>query len=668
MASTTSFRHRLQIQSQFLGGGGGSTNAPLSPSNNRLHTPAAINTTTTTLARPPLSPRGYSAAAATGMSRFVEGSMNDRVSAAPPPGFLGIGPGLEDAGGGGGWESLAQQHQQQQQREETGGRYHLRRPRSTAGWVRSSNSTATQQQQQEQQSGGSGSGKQGGGVVKKTSFLAPLWDGVKEKLHLNKSKSSGSIGRVVNSVVGGERRVEKERVERGGKEKVERVDKEREREKVVPATSTTGYPSREEVLESYKNLMASGFFEAHAIRGGRHPLRAPAGSVAGAKSFAEHMGVPKSPTGKSFADHMAQPRSPTASPAKAFAAHMAVPVTAPSPTGKSFADHMAAAQQLKPTSPIPSPTRMPPAPPRTTSKATSDGIPSPQRGTKRVASVDLAGDAGMATRKLVKKLRHSASRISMELTGREKDSYYTFGGSVKSRPSTSWNSAAASAFGSSVASPPSVTVSSSSCSSSITNTDETVSIHQAGKLTKAKEGRRRKILGLTRRQQQQREPTTPAEADPDPDAMIIDEPDQQQPRKSESDHSRMSIDQDHHHGQNHNKKLPRDATPPPPEFHHHHYHYPQRMRVSSTTSSVMSVQKHEHEPLSVVPDPNQGIPFVPRIPREFCEAMTALVPVAAAAPVVVARQGMIVHGESGSKETKRDSGLGEDVENIPVWG
>ncbi|KAK4035289.1 hypothetical protein C8A01DRAFT_48495 [Parachaetomium inaequale] len=564
------------------------------------------------LSRPPLSPRCHSAVAITGQSRFVEGSMNDRVGctrygvgggwageyrgAPPPAGQRSRGGGYVGGGGRGGGEVGS-----------AAGRYALRRPRSTAGWVRSTQVAQPQQQPQEQR----------GGVVKKTSFLAPLWDGVREKLHLSKSKSSGSIGKVVNSVVGGGER---------------KIDREKEREKLMgegkvaspqalpqappPAPSTVGYPSREEVLESYKNLVASGFFEAHAIRGGRHPLRTGAALEKG-KSFAEHMAIPEampSPTRKSFSEHMA------------------APVTAPSP-GRSFADHMAT--QQKPTLPFSSPTRMaPPPPPRGSSQGKPGTLTSPQRGTKRGASMDLASDAEMVTRKLVKKLRHSASRLSVELAG-ARDNYYANHGTLRSRPSTSSKppgplSPTSSVF-SGITSPPSIKAPAA---------DDTMSIRH-GRLTKPKDGRRRRILGLTRRH---RSPA-PATTETDPDAMMIDEPEQQQQPP----------------------KLHRITTPPPAAF---RTHYPRGLRASSTSGSSITMSLHEHEPLSVVPDPNQGIPFVPRIPREFCDAMAALVPPAAAAtPVVVVPGEVKKEGEDGKgKNGNRDSGLGEDVENIPVWG
>ncbi|KAK4240304.1 hypothetical protein C8A03DRAFT_13347 [Achaetomium macrosporum] len=614
----TSFRHRLQkLQTQHLppppwsGGGSASAISPQQPRSAISVEPrsAVSHHEPRSATRPPLSPRRLSAAAVTGQSRFVEGSMNDRVSAAPPPGFLGFDDEDEDdVKAAFGWDSNNNASRARAGSHTVGGtglggRQHLRRPRSTA--------VTMQEHHQHQQRGSNG----GGGVTKRSSFLAPLWDGVREKLHLSRSKSSGSIGRVVNSVVGG-----------GGKLLGE---KEREEHKVA-ATPTVGagYPSREEVLESYKNLVASGFFEAHAIRGGRHPgpLRT-AGDESG--------------------------QGPVA--------------VLPSPTGRSFADHMAAAQQqqqqqqhpVQPACTLSSPTRSsmgpPVLPPRGSPQRKLNTMyeTSPRRGTKRGASIDATGDTDFSPRKLVKKLRHSASRISMELTGMMDTHLYHSYATVKSRPSTSSYppgplSPTFSIF-STITSPPPVRTSFS---------EKTASSIRHGSLTKAKDGRRRRILGLTRRHRSPAPAVASTEADPD--AMMIDKPEPQpQPQIQQSTaqlpgSTRSSVEQQ--------RKVPRILTPPPAAFRSHPP--PPRLRTSSTSSSVASVQHVEHEPLSIVPDPNQGIPFVPRIPREFCDAMSAMVPPA----TEVMTMGNGGGADPKTKNVNRDSGLGEDVENMAIWG
>lgn len=526
--------------------------------------------------------------------------MNDRVSAAPPPGFLG-------SGAGDGMDVEAESE-----------RYHLRRPRSTAGWVRPGQAGQVQQEGGREQAvlqrGGGGGGH---GVVtakKSGGFLAPLWDGVREKLLLRGSKSSGNMGRAVNSVVA-ERKVERGPMVVGGEERNRDrgVASSAPTAPPVPVPSTAGYPSREEVMESYKNLVASGFFEAHAIRGGRHPL--PPGANAPVRG----------------------------------------PVVVPAPTGRSFADHMAAAQQqhqLQPAVTFASPTREnmgpPPLPARSSSQGKDDTIPSPQRGTKRGASVDLAGEAEMVTRKLVKKLRHSASRISVELSGaRDNIQRHHFGyNTANSRPSTSSNpsgplSPTSSVF-SGITSPPRATDPA---------TDDTASIRH-GKLVKTKDGRRRRILGLTRRGR------TPAaeSAHPDPDAMVLDEPEHPPPPPPHATSTTTTITEQHHQ----HPRPARILTPPPASF---------RSRTRTSNHGLVAhatQQTQTHEPLSVVPDPNMGIPFVPRIPREFCEAMAELVP-AAVVTVEGSTEGKGM-GKTGGGNANRDSGLGEDVENIPVWG
>ncbi|KAK4121818.1 hypothetical protein N657DRAFT_682324 [Parathielavia appendiculata] len=600
MSSTASFRQRLQIQTTMSprpwpGGGA------VSPEQQQHRSPVP--------SRPPLSPRCYSATAVTGQSRFVEGSMNDRVSAAPPPGFLGHD---EDTGA---WEVQGQQQEgagEQARDNGSSARYHLRRPRSTAAWaVGSSSSGMGNQVSKEQQ--GQQQQQRRGGVTKKSSFLAPLWDGVREKLHLSKSKSSGSIGRVVNSVVsggangGGEGRMEKEGAPVGGAE---------DRAKMPPPSTTAGYPSREEVLESYKNLVASGFFEAHAIRGGRHPPRTGGNG-------------PALEQGRSFVEHMG---------------------TMSSPGAKSFADHMAAQQQHRPALPLSSPTR-PPPPPRISSQGKSNTAPSPQRGTKRGASIDLAGDAEMVTRKLVKKLRYSASRLSMDLpmVREKRTSHYSSYGTVRSRPSTSSNVPGPLSPTSSVFSG----ITPSLAHQPLPTADDTMSTRH-GKITKPKDDRPRRILRLGRRQHRAPEPATTTDAvTDDPDAMVIDEP------------TTSTIVTE----QRHPKTQLRKVTPPPAAFRSTHHHPRGGLRSSSTSSSVMSIDRehdeHGQEPLSIVPDPNQGIPFVPRIPKEFCEAMADLVPSASAAVVVVVPPGETIE-DGMAKNGNRDSGLGEeDVENLP---
>jgi hypothetical protein len=248
----------------------------------------------------------------------------------------------------------------------------------------------------------------------------------------------------------------------------------------------------------------------------------------------------------------------------------------------------------------------------------------------------------MVTRKLVKKLRHSASRISVELTGGREHYHYSYGTS-RSRRSTSSNR-------------PGPLSPTSSVFSGITSprssiADDTVSIRRS-KLTKPKDGHRRRILGITRRNRSPA-PTAAAPTEADPDAMVVDEPERQpQPEQRPQPESATT------------EQLPKV----------HRTTYPRTTYPRTTLrggSTLKSVQ--QDEPLSIAPDANQGIPFVPRIPREFCDAMAAMAPPAAA---VVAASGEVKKEEvkakakakAKGKNGNRDSGLGEDVENIPVWG
>ncbi|KAL2160908.1 hypothetical protein VTH06DRAFT_1106 [Thermothelomyces fergusii] len=705
---------------------------------------------------PALSPRcfgGSGATAATvlltGQSRFVEGSMNDRVSTAPPPAFLGLdrddrggddddenddGDGGDDRDGSGGGdadEDGAGNHGNSSGWAEewgvlvgrrlltrgmiggggygtTGGvnsssgggggggvggggggggamssvsRYGLRRPRSAAGsWYRSlSVSTAQQETQQ----------KGDGGVAKKSSFFAPLWDGVREKLHLNKSKSSGSIGRVVSSMVGGggspERKVDREKVKErllGREEKAGSAAQARPQPSRMAA-----YPSREEVLESYRNLMASGFFEAHAIRGGRYPLR-----TGGAAAAAASNGT------------------------RSFAEHMATSQTAAAPTGKSFADHLAAVrQQQRPPPALPlssSPMRgsmaPPPLPPRRSSRGKPAGSCSPfspYRGTKRGASLELASDAEMVTRKLVKKLRHSASRLSLDLTGaRKKSLQYDLDILGRPRPSTAGTLSPTSSTFSDFTAPPSFRDFRCDVVDADHRDDDNTSI-RPGRLTKPKDGGRRRILGLARRRPFSEQPPSAGAVEAEPDAMMIDEPLKEQQQQQQQQDAAYDEREPGQISGAPGQKLPRarrNFTPPPAAF---LSNVRRSVRlVSSSESDVMSLEENDGEtraepepgthgnesededderPLSVVPDPNQGIPLVPRIPRGFCDATAALAP---HAPVVVAvaagssgeaaaktkkkmeREAEVRNAGNEAKAAYRDSGLGEDVENIPVWG
>ncbi|KAL2117091.1 hypothetical protein VTJ04DRAFT_9259 [Mycothermus thermophilus] len=805
VGSGTSFRHRL-LKQQAQGLHIQTQNLPFPlPQQDRAEPWSPGSGPSTPRVMPPVSPRVInSAAVVTGQSRFVEGSMNDRVSTAPPPGFLGFEPDDDDdddddsdeyeaaardseerkrredsreraAAAAAGRLKRFQRHQQRMSESDaragsgsgaagtTSGLNHLRRPKSTAaGWLGQS-----AQSEQQQRAGGNG-------VVKKTSFLAPLWDGVREKLqHLNKSKSSGSIGRMVNLV--GERKSSGEKAAKAELEKHQ-----------SSSSSTTAYPSREEVLESYRNLVASGFFEAHAIRGGRHPLRVPGGNTT-----SNNGNGPASPTGsKSFADHMAA--SPPVSPSAASFAEQISSLSSrdssnlPSVSGRSFADRMAARQQEEqqqqqqqkqqrfsaPPAPI-RPMDPPPLPPvraSSTSAASSSSssrisrqipralLPGHHRGTKRAPSLDLAADAEMVKRKLVKKLRYSASRMSADLPRSNRASSSSSGQRARHQHSHSYSggygggySAGRTSTSSDRLAPLSptesvfshISIASTSAAAApapvpvAVEVDETKSLKQHRKLTKS----RRRILGIRRTRSPSPSKSTVVNGSErrsgevemqDADAMMLDEPElppthhhqqhqQQQDEepkvilvpgpKSATPAATIPIPISTSTSSRNSSKQHRNITPPPATFfrpHHGHHQDTQPQR------------KH-HEPLSILPDPNQGIPQLPRIPREFCDAMGALAPPVPATTVTTIvntntasdvslatvgsvasvaagsvggehergviglaistpsvsnsfnekMDGLVLGGVAGGGN--RDSGLGggkgeEDVENIPVWG
>ena len=496
-------------------------------------------------------------------SRFVEGSMNDRASAAPPLDFLGP-------------NDVAAYERQFYDAEER------LRPFSSAGQYQN---YGYPQPSQWPHKPGPPSRK--GNKIK-------FWDGVKEKLHLTRSQSWANIGAGI------------------GKEN--RLLLAQTRTPHETNAPPVGYPTREEVMESYKSLAASGFFESHAIHGTRHPLR----------QTVSNDGRPSTEMG---------PRTRPLLP----------PIDFTKPT---FAQHMAARQQHSsgfPAVPYSSTRRPHPSEPpsvlpqRPPLLARADEIISPSRGTKRAAAPD--SDAPFSTetgaRKLVKKLRRSASRISTDLSGPPPSMLNNIN-PFKPRPSTSSNA-------------PTVTsiMSSLTAASSGTRASPPPPISQRTptKLTKAKQHPRRgRVLGLgginiaRRRSRSRSRPRTPRrEAGPSPlamnpvtttvpvlsiplvdDAMLLDSP--------ERSPARMSMER------------PITALAPPPSF-----HYPARKRGQAVEGIT--------QPLSVVPDPNRGIPGVPRIPVEFCE-------------------GAVFGKPSSPKAGSRDSGLGddEDMENVVrVW-
>ncbi|KAJ4320068.1 hypothetical protein N0V84_006053 [Fusarium piperis] len=188
-------------------------------------------------------------------SRFHEGSMNDRTSAAPPAQFLGP-------------DEIAA----------------LERPvpSSTRSQPRPVSDDWADKQ------------------VKRGRLLGRVWDGVRGRLRFEKDGEDerGSRRR--------ERSRKRDQSEQRGRERV-REDRHRE-EKPVEEPQRDEMPSREEILANYHHLMASGFFSSHAIQSTRQP---PPGSSQSSAHSSSHSSV-QPPTPASSASILeALSRAPT---------------------------------------------------------------------------------------------------------------------------------------------------------------------------------------------------------------------------------------------------------------------------------------------------------------------------------------------------------------------
>ncbi|RKU41487.1 hypothetical protein DL546_000032, partial [Coniochaeta pulveracea] len=309
-------------------------------------------------------------------SRFVEGSMNDRASNTPPVDFLGPD------------EIAAYERQFYLDKSSTTGS--KMRPVSTNGSVALSTSS------------------------KRSSFFSA----VRERFSMTRTKSSSSIMTKSSMSV------------REEQPPLPRHNSMAE----SPSTTITmpdHYPSREEVMQNYKSLVDAGFFSSHAIQGTRHlppPSVAAAGVTVAAAPSQQRMEapLPESPAPNTQGLPFSKPvRVLTKRPetARPFAS-IPYSATQPSATG----------DPPKTTYPMPDPRPPLPGLSRTSQKENdyklmppppSPGPSSPQRGTKR-GMADMAGGAteremmngsteGNA-RRLVKKLRKSASRVSADLT------------------------------------------------------------------------------------------------------------------------------------------------------------------------------------------------------------------------------------------------------------
>lgn len=343
-------------------------------------------------------------------SRFQEGSMNDRTSAAPPVHFL-----------------------DREQREA------LERPATRSQPRPVSDDWADKQ-------------------VKKGRLLGQVWDGVRGRLGLKREPDEDKGSRKRDRSRKGERdenRRERSRVrsrsrprerstarerESDEKAKTEKEDKARE-EKLKEDVQKGEMPTREEILANYHHLVASGFFTSHAIQSTRQPppgaISGPAQAGASSARFPPRSATPQPPP----------PRAPT--PATRPKSSSSKPQSAPKqrssheqPEAATY-DELVASGFFSPPTPQfargPSPSPAAPAPiihstrssrdflqppaPRWASRAgspnhsrTPSPMPSPasSRGTKRaaiVASDDEDGeDSAHDPPTPKKKLRKSASR------------------------------------------------------------------------------------------------------------------------------------------------------------------------------------------------------------------------------------------------------------------
>ncbi|KAF4947417.1 hypothetical protein FSARC_13967 [Fusarium sarcochroum] len=163
-------------------------------------------------------------------SRFQEGSMNDRTSAAPPVHFLGPDE-----------------------------RAALERPALTK--IKSNNNTRPVSDDW--------ADKQ----VKRGRLLGQVWDEVRGRLGFRRDSEEerGSRKRSRSR----KRDQEEHRGRQREREETPREEKPTEL-KTVEEAPREDMPSREEILANYHHLMASGFFSSHAIQSTRQP---PPGSV-----------------------------------------------------------------------------------------------------------------------------------------------------------------------------------------------------------------------------------------------------------------------------------------------------------------------------------------------------------------------------------------------------
>ncbi|UZP33974.1 hypothetical protein NXS19_001790 [Fusarium pseudograminearum] len=313
-------------------------------------------------------------------SRFQEGSMNDRTSAAPPVQFLGP-------------EELAA----------------LERPALT--YAKSNNARPMSDDFSDKQ-------------VKKGRLLGQVWDEVRGRLGFRKDneddrglrKRSRSRKRDQDDQRGRERE----------REDIQMTDMPDSRNNLDPPRDDM--PSREEILANYHHLMASGFFTSHAIQSTRQP---PPGAV---QQAAQQIAAPpadlmdalsRTPTSQGTAP---PPPTPPVEPRSPLRAKFPLKLQSPpgNPGAATYEELVASGFFTPPlsagaSSPTPSVPPLPRQGSRTgtpSASCTTSPIQSPasvsSRGTKRAAADSNSdAEAGIGARDSPtpkKKLRKTSSR------------------------------------------------------------------------------------------------------------------------------------------------------------------------------------------------------------------------------------------------------------------
>ncbi|ROW03749.1 hypothetical protein VMCG_05455 [Cytospora schulzeri] len=222
-------------------------------------------------------------------SRFIEGSMNDRASNAPPPGYLGAAAAEDTA------EYERQFALDWRAPDASSPRPGNRSSVVSIGSAASPTSPRSATWSKGQKPAGSSSSTSG--------FLAPLWGGVKERLSLTRSKSSNTITSEKHSSDDGSSSIfilptfKHKRSESTNTAQILRANdssrqldtkslhhgSETPKLKKAPSAATLPIggvnapnrfdpatrPTREEIQANYQSLLASGFFGNRAIQSTR---------------------------------------------------------------------------------------------------------------------------------------------------------------------------------------------------------------------------------------------------------------------------------------------------------------------------------------------------------------------------------------------------------------